>query len=132
MRPGVIRPLKPSKMVNLRLFAFISLKVCKVPCRCSVAWLKAHSAIVLITVTVPGMRRQTLRIWCKKVALLHAQTMQLCYAADCSERITLKVHWRIDADLNKVPVGIQNRGKSSGANKDFGLNVQVFKPDLHS
>ena len=58
--------------------------------------------------------------------------MQLCHAADCSERITLQVHWRIDADLNKVPVGIQNRGKSSGANKDFGLNVQVFKPDLHS
>ena len=35
------------------------------------------------------------------------------------------------ADLNEVPVGVQDGRKSSGTNKDFGLNVQVFEPDLH-
>lgn len=37
-----------------------------------------------------------------------------------------------NADLEKVSVGVQDRGKSSGADKDFGLNVQILIPDLHA
>lgn len=36
------------------------------------------------------------------------------------------------ANLKEISVGVQDRWKSSGANKYFGLNVQVFEPDLHS
>ena len=36
------------------------------------------------------------------------------------------------ADLKEVSIGVQDGRKSSGTNKNFGLDVQVLEPDLHS